>query len=211
MARSRFEKLDPEKQEAILAAAGAEFAERGYEAASINRIIERSGMSKGSVYYYFEDKADLFTTVMDRSLERLLDETGWRALEVVGADEFWDTLRELTHLSVDYVARDSWWMSIARAVHHIASEPDTPHHVLMDVSRQWWTTIISRGRELGVVRTDLPTDLLVAISIGADAAGDRWMMEHWDDLSDGELTRIVDGRIDLVRDMLDKENEGWES
>ncbi|MEJ2202694.1 MAG: hypothetical protein P8170_01155, partial [Gemmatimonadota bacterium] len=92
-----------------------------------------------------------------------------------------------------------------------ASEPDTPHHLLMDVSRGWWNTIISRGRELGVIRTDLPADLLVVISVGADAAGDRWMMERWDDLPDEELKRIVDGRIDLVRDMLHKENEGWES
>ena len=211
MSRSRFRKLDPEKQEAILAAAAEEFAERGYEAASINRIIERSGMSKGSVYYYFEDKADLFTTVMDRSMERLVDETGWRAIEVVGADEFWETLRELTRLSVDYVAQDSWWMTLARALHRISSEPDVPTHHFMDAARGWWTTIISRGQDLGVVRTDLPRDLLVAISMGADAGGDRWMMERWDDLSEDELKKIVDGRIDLVRDMLDKENEGWKS
>lgn len=211
MVRNRFDNLDAEKQEAILAAAAEEFAERGYGAASINRIIERSGMSKGSVYYYFEDKADLFVTVMDRSVERMVDETGWRAIEVVGADEFWDTLRELTRRSVHYFARDEWWMALARTVHRIAAEPDAPTHRLVDLSRKWWTTIISRGQELGVVRTDLPLDLLVAISVGADAGGDRWMMERWDDLPDEDLERIVEGRIDLVRDMLDKENEGWES
>jgi hypothetical protein len=81
----------------------------------------------------------------------------------------------------------------------------------MNVARGWWNTIISRGQELGVIRTDLPRDLLVAISMGADAGGDRWMMERWDDLTEDELKRIVDGRIDLVRDMLDKENQGWES
>ena len=57
MARNRFDNLGSEKQEAILRAAGEEFAEKGFAGASINRIIRESGMSKGSVYYYFEDKA----------------------------------------------------------------------------------------------------------------------------------------------------------
>ena len=68
MARARFQKLSPEKQEAILAAAADEFAERGYGAASLNRIIERAGSSKGSLYYYFDDKADLLRTVVERAL-----------------------------------------------------------------------------------------------------------------------------------------------
>ena len=86
MARSRFENLDRDKQEAILQVAAEEFAERGYEGASINRIIERSGMSKGSVYYYFEDKADLFATTLERSIQRIMDEIGWFSLEVLGPE-----------------------------------------------------------------------------------------------------------------------------
>ena len=39
----RFEKLDPARQEAILAAARAEFARLGFEEASLNRIIAGAG------------------------------------------------------------------------------------------------------------------------------------------------------------------------
>ena len=46
--------------------------------------------------------------------------------------------------------------------------------------------------------------------MGADQGGDRWMMEHWDELSEEDLKSIVDARVDLLRDMLDKENEGWD-
>jgi hypothetical protein len=35
-------------------------------------------------------------------------------------------------------------------------------------------------------------------------------VEHWDEFSAEEISRIVDSRVDLLRDMLDKENEGWE-
>ena len=79
-----------------------------------------------------------------------------------------------------------------------------------EFAASWWHQIIGRGRELGLVRDDLPVDLLVAIARGADHAGDRWMMERWDDFTEDELDRLVDARVDLVRDMLSKEHQGWD-
>jgi len=212
MAKNRFDNLEPEKQEAILRAAGEEFAERGFASASINRIIQRSGMSKGSVYYYFEDKADLFATTLERSIQRIMAETGWFSLEILGPEEFWDALLELTHRSVEFVRRDEWWIKLARAFHHLQQEPgaETATNRMAELGRGLWRSVLDRGRTLGLIRTDLPTDLLVEIVMGADQGGDRWMMEHWDELSKEDLRSIVDARVDLLRDMLDKENEGWE-
>lgn len=61
---SRFEKLAPEKREHLLDVAAREFAIYGFADASINRILEQAQMSKGATYYYFEDKVDLFCTVV---------------------------------------------------------------------------------------------------------------------------------------------------
>jgi AcrR family transcriptional regulator len=212
MAKKRFENLAPERQEAILRAAGEEFADKGFEGASINRIILRSGMSKGSVYYYFEDKADLFATTLEQSVQRMMEEIGWFSLEVLGPDEFWDALLELTRRSVDFVRRDDWWIKLTRAFHRLQKEPgqNPATQRLLEAGRGWWRSIIQRGQILEVIRTDLPLDLLVEITIGADQGGDAWMMEHWDEFSEGDFKRIVDARVDLLRDMLDKENEGWD-
>jgi len=212
VARNRFDNLDPEKQEAILRAAGEEFAAKGFEAASINRIIHGSGMSKGSVYYYFEDKADLFATVVERGTLRIMAEIGWPALEVLGPDEFWDALLELTHRTVELTQRDDWWIKIGRAYHRIRREGGAKSALdrLTDLGREMWRSVVGRGQVLGLVRTDLPLDLLVEIAMGADEGGDRWMMEHWEAFSPEELEGIIDARVDLIRDMLDKENEGWE-
>lgn len=212
MARKRFDNLEPEKQEAILKAAGEEFAERGYEGASINRIILRSGMSKGSVYYYFEDKADLFATTLHRSTQRIIEEVGWFSLEVLGPDEFWDALLELTHRTVDWARRNDWWIRLGRAFHRLQQEAGggPASERFKEVGYGWWKAIILRGQALGVIRTDLPLDLLVEIVVGADQGGDRWMVEHWEEFSGREISKIVDSRVDLLRDMLDKENEGWE-
>ena len=212
MARKRFENLAKEKQEAILEAAAEEFAEKGFESASINRIIRESGMSKGSVYYYFEDKADLFATVLERGSERIMAEVGWPAMEVLAADEFWDALLELTHRSVEFVQREEWWIRMARSFHRLRHEEGAGPALdrLKELGRGWWRTIIHRGQTLGVIRSDLPLDLLVVSAMGADEWGDQWMMEHWDEFTPEELKGIVDGRVDLLRDMLDKKNEGWE-
>ena len=212
MARNRFDNLEADKQEAILRAAGEEFAEKGFESASINRIIRQSGMSKGSVYYYFEDKADLFATTVERSFQRIMDEIGWFSLEVLGPHEFWDALLELTHRTVAWSQRNDWWMKLGRAYQRLHQEPGAEAAAvrLTEVGKGWWRSMVKRGQVLGVIRTDLPQELLVEIVMGADQGGDRWMMDHWDEFSEEDIKKIVDARVDLLRDMLDKENEGWE-
>ena len=212
MARARFDNLEPAKQEAILSVAAGEFAEHGYGGASVNRIIQASGMSKGSLYYYFDDKADLFSTVLERALTRLMEESGWFTLDETTPADFWDTVLDLTHKAVEVAARDDWWIRLGRAYHRFQVEEtnDAAVQRLADFGRSWWRTLIQRGQTLGVIRDDLPLGLLVETVLGADMGGDRWMMEHWETFTTDELMGIVDGRVDLLRDMLDKRNEGWE-
>lgn len=65
MPKQTFLNLSEEKRQIILNAAIEEFADFGFEASSINRIVANSGISKGSFYQYFEDKMDVFKYLMD--------------------------------------------------------------------------------------------------------------------------------------------------
>jgi AcrR family transcriptional regulator len=57
---------DPERTSAsILAAAVAEFTEKGYAGARIDAIAERSGANKRMIYHYFGDKAGLYLAVLE--------------------------------------------------------------------------------------------------------------------------------------------------
>ncbi len=212
MARSRFNKLDPERQEAILVAAAGEFLERGFGSASLNRIIKRARSNKGSLYYYFEDKADLFATVVERAVDRVMAELHWPRLDQFSAENFWDQVLELARRSFVQLRRDTWYMRIAWAVHRLREEPAarkaTAH--LVDQYQEITRAFLQRGRELGVVRDDLPVDLLVEMFIAADEAGDRWMARRWDQLGEREQGALLEARIDLVRDMLDAKRMGWE-
>ena len=68
---SRFTKMPHEKRERLFTVAAQEFAAHGFEAASLNRILEEAHIGKSSAYYYFEDKADLFRTVVEYCLDQL--------------------------------------------------------------------------------------------------------------------------------------------
>ena len=57
------------KREEILCAASAVFREEGYDATSMDRIAERAGASKRTVYNHFGSKEALFEAVVNKLLE----------------------------------------------------------------------------------------------------------------------------------------------
>lgn len=69
MALETFKKLPEDKQIRITEAALAEFSEKGYWGASINSLVQRLGIAKGSIFQYFGDKKGLFLFVFNKSME----------------------------------------------------------------------------------------------------------------------------------------------
>lgn len=56
-------------RDSILQAAIEEIAERGFERARLADIAERAGVTVGSIYTWYRDKADLFTAALDYAIE----------------------------------------------------------------------------------------------------------------------------------------------
>lgn len=65
MPKATFFNLPDDKRQQVIDAAIDEFAQQGYEAASISRLVVQAGIAKGSFYQYFEDKADLFHYLLE--------------------------------------------------------------------------------------------------------------------------------------------------
>jgi AcrR family transcriptional regulator len=58
-----------------LVEAGRElFGERGYEATSIEAILETAGVRRGALYHHFESKQELFDAVLDRVVAEIARE-----------------------------------------------------------------------------------------------------------------------------------------
>ncbi|KZE37404.1 hypothetical protein AV656_12605 [Bhargavaea cecembensis] len=69
--KEAFRRLESERQDEILKAAMREFAQNGFDKASTNRIVKDAGMSKGMLYYYFENKEDLFRDCIGYALDHM--------------------------------------------------------------------------------------------------------------------------------------------
>lgn len=75
LARTR--RIAPEaRRQAILAAALAVFAERGFEAARLDDVAARAGVAKGTLYLYFRDKEALFEALVRNAVSPIMEEVG---------------------------------------------------------------------------------------------------------------------------------------
>ena len=70
MCKETFLRLPEEKRNRFLEAAWEEFTRVKFADVSINQIVRRAGVPRGSFYQYFADKEDLFTYLVSMSRER---------------------------------------------------------------------------------------------------------------------------------------------
>lgn len=64
-------KHDTQTKEKLLAAAKEEFMEKGYQKASLRSICKRAGVTTGALYFFFQDKEDLFASLVKEPVDRL--------------------------------------------------------------------------------------------------------------------------------------------
>lgn len=200
MPRPRFFKLDPERRRQILETAAAEFSEHGFRHASLNHVIAALGLSKGVFYYYFDSKADLFGSVVELVWD-LLEPSRNVDLTSLDARSYWPRVEALLGRNLALVGAHPWLTGISRIV------LNPPRGVGIDKAmaekltqgHAWVEALVRRGQELGVVRRDVPTAWLLAVMAGADQAADRWMLDHWPELTSGEREQMSGQLLDVWR------------
>ena len=63
--------MEKETREMLLASAKQEFLEKGYQGASLRSICKNAGVTTGALYFFFQDKEDLFAAIVEPVLEKL--------------------------------------------------------------------------------------------------------------------------------------------
>lgn len=63
---------DRETKEKLLESARKEFAKDGYMKASLRKICANAGVTTGALYFFFQDKADLFQSIVQEPYSQLL-------------------------------------------------------------------------------------------------------------------------------------------
>ncbi|MCB9742455.1 MAG: TetR/AcrR family transcriptional regulator [Alphaproteobacteria bacterium] len=202
MPRPRWSRLDPAQQARILDAAAEEFAAAGFHEASLNRILAEAGLSKGAAYYYFDDKEDLFLTLVEARVGALVREAAAGALPEA---DFWGWVERLSWGVFGGLAQDPKSWALARELYAMLPGGRSPR-----VAEAWaqvsaWTErLLERGQALGEVREDLPLSLLSALTLGLGEALDRWALDAVPDpeAAEAEMGPVMAASMDLFRRLL---------
>ena len=102
MRQPRTRMTGSERREQLLEIGRGVFAEKGYEAASIEEIAQRANVSKPVVYEHFGGKEGLYAVVVDREVRSLLD----RVTNALDADHPRVKLEQAAHAFLTYVQEE---------------------------------------------------------------------------------------------------------
>ncbi|MBK7865012.1 MAG: TetR/AcrR family transcriptional regulator [Archangiaceae bacterium] len=157
--------LDPEKKERLLKAARKEFAAKGYELASLNTILDEAGFSKGSFYWYFEDKADLAVTVVREETDAAF--APFKALRLPDTvAEFWAELRRLSMGRLQSIESDrERYESLIRIGNAVLGDPKLYARMSPEIGegRKMLGAFLERGVAIGAMRSDVPIGTLMGL------------------------------------------------
>lgn len=147
-----------ERYTRIITAATELFLRDGYSETSIDRILERSGGSKATLYSYFPTKDDLFRAVTDAVVEND------RQPELNARDDVFETLRAFAEQRLNVIFSPSH-RALLRVV--IAERQKFP-----DLARAYYETGPKKSRELmiGYLR-DLHDEGKLVVEDPREAAG----------------------------------------
>jgi AcrR family transcriptional regulator len=198
---ARFEKLAKEKKERILDVAAQEFATNGYQNASLNHILEKSQMSKGGAYYYFEDKADLFVAVIQYCSTRLGIANSALNIEQLTAETFWPTLIDWHRHPLVHALDQPWLFTVLRVASNLppTTLQQEPLATLAANLQDRIMKAIKRGQQLGMIRTDIAVELLFQWIQALDTASDQWLIAHWEELDTARIIAISDLTVDAMK------------
>ena len=204
MVRPRFAKLPPAQQQAILAAALEEFAAHGFHDASLNRVIEAAGISKGSMYYYFDGKEDLYAHVVRVELEQMIARVG--PFDIPAAsdpDAFWSAL-ENYYLQLMSALETAPKLAALIRGWIAASATPAMQQIQQEMEKAvvpWMERVLATGQRNGAVRTDLPSGLLIAVAAGMGQAMDTWLLTQPPDAAD--LPPLISALVGMIRRALE--------
>jgi AcrR family transcriptional regulator len=143
-----FFNLPPDRRDALVELAVAEFAEQPYRAASVSRVVSRAGVAKGSMYQYFANKRDLYAWLVVEECERrrvayvgdALRPVEWPVAGAGASSAAWDPWTALTahvHGAVRFVAEAPAFARLRVRLTDGDDDPETADLRRVVLEREW--------------------------------------------------------------------------
>jgi AcrR family transcriptional regulator len=196
--------MNSQRRRRLLETAAREFADTGYEQASLNKIIRTCNMSKSSFYHYFTSKADLFDTVVREAAQALERELAIPDPRELAGPHFWEDIARLAGDLLALSDPQNWYVDFGK-LFYLPDAPFEHSRELQAVKARitsWLDQALTVGREYGVVRDDLPRSLQAELAFAVLQAMDRWSLHHLHEITPDTHTDIARTQLDTVRRLL---------
>lgn len=168
MPKPTFHNLPEAKRRRLIEAALDEFAAQPYASASLDRIAASAKVSKGSVYQYFEDKADLYQHLV---LSELASRRTAAITPAAAGGTFFERLEAMFLAGLSTFRADPRAASLGVRIYENVSEPVT--RAISEQARArgaaFFHQQLTEAVERGEVRSDI--DLDIAARMVATLAG----------------------------------------
>jgi AcrR family transcriptional regulator len=201
MSKERLSRMAPDRRDRLFESAAEEFAEHGYDGASLNRIIDKAGLGKSSLYYYFEDKRDLFHRLVEQVFAHFVRDIGGFDYRSLTRETFWPRIEELFVRGVAFTESHAWYVAVGQLFHRLRAQDHGRGGTggFLGMVETWVASLLRHGMALGVVRTALPEALLVQSVMALVEVCDRYFLEQWPTLDAAGRRDLVDQQMRLLK------------
>jgi AcrR family transcriptional regulator len=187
-----------ERPHEILEAAFAEFSRNGYAMTTLDQIAERAGVTKGTIYVYFENKEHLFISMVRELMKVTLDTVQDMFERHEGSTA--NLLREQFSFIYQHIVEDRRRREVVRMLIAEASRfptlADRYHQEIHLPCMELLKQAIQRGVDRGEIRDSAVTDCPLVI-IAPIALVDMWMM-MFDERYPLDLKTYFEAHLELV-------------
>jgi AcrR family transcriptional regulator len=187
-----------ERPQEILEAAFVEFSRNGYAATALDQVAERAGVTKGTIYVYFESKEHLFVSMV-REFTKGAHDVVHGMFETHEASTA-DLLRAQFSFIYEYLVEDKRRREVVRMLIAEAARfpelADRYHDEILRPCLEMLQQAIQRGVDRGEIRNSAvikaPQVVMAPIALI-----DLWLM-MFDDRQPLDLKAYFEAHIDLV-------------
>ena len=187
-----------ERPHEILEAAFTEFSRNGYAMTTLDQIAERAGVTKGTIYVYFENKEHLFISMVRELMKATLDTVQDMFERHDGSTA--ELLRAQFSFIYEHIVADRRRREVVRMLIAEASRfpalADRYHEEIHRPCVELLQQAIQRGMDRGEFRKSAIVDL-PQIVIAPIALVDLWMM-MFDDRQPLDMKAYFNAHLDLV-------------
>ena len=183
--------------EVLWNAALGEFSGRSFGESSLNDILKIAGINKGSFYYRFNDKKDLYLTVFSRLADEKLELFLQYDHENADAD-FFESIRTRALIGTRFARKDPRYGALGHKF--LAEDPgfrDSVHAEFGGMSENFLIRMVGDAQKKGQIRADISAEALAKVFSILLERIDRMITPEMDD---AQILLAVEELISVLRD-----------